>query len=203
MMRRRSSSRCSRKLMPVISSDARCWAFSTTGLGILARDVRSQRLFGEGSAVLFNVGCDIGYRWLRGCWKGLASDRVDGRNADRVEEPLGGQDLGWGLGLPTGPLLQLDIHHLHFELALEFIARLLELGQRLPQLPSQFGKLLRPEQDKGQQEDKNHFRHAEVHRFIIMPELSGGKPQKPPVSLRSIATPTLVGDDRGAHQVSC
>src|SRR5215469_8466318 len=114
MMRRRSSSRCSRKLMPVISSDARCWAFSTTGLGILARDVRSQRLFGDGSGVLFNLGRDIGDRWLRGRWQGLARDRVDGRNADRVEV-LGGQDLGWGLGLPTGPLLQLDIHHLHFE----------------------------------------------------------------------------------------
>src|SRR5215472_15870389 len=121
MMRRRSSSRCSRKLMPVISSDARCWAFSTTGLGILARDVRSQRLFGDGSGVLFNLGCDIGDRWLRSRWQGLAGNRVDGRNADRVEELLGGQDLGRGLGLPPRPLLQLDIHHLHFELALEFI----------------------------------------------------------------------------------
>src|SRR6516165_9959578 len=122
MMRRRSSSRCARKLMPVISSDARCWAFSTTGLGILARHVRSQRLCGDGSGVLFNVGCDIGDRWLRGRWKGLARDRLDGRNTDRVEKLLGGQDLRWGLGLPAGLLLQLDIHHLHFELALEFIA---------------------------------------------------------------------------------
>ena len=41
MMRRRSSSRCSRKLMPVISSEPRSWAFSITGLGIVARGVRS------------------------------------------------------------------------------------------------------------------------------------------------------------------
>src|ERR1700755_3560966 len=34
MMRRRSSSRCSRKLIPVISDEARSWAFSKTGLGI-------------------------------------------------------------------------------------------------------------------------------------------------------------------------
>ena len=75
-----------------------------------------------------------------------------------------------------GPLFQLDVQHLGFELAFEFVAGFLELGKRLAQLASQFGKLPRPENYQGQQEDENHLRHAKIHGFIIMRGGDGSKP---------------------------
>src|SRR5664279_452376 len=90
MMRRRSSSRCSRKLMPVISSEPRFWAFSSTGLGIVARDFRS------GGGRFGGQRCGFGDYWInrrgRERQRG-AGNRLHGWDADGVEELLGRNDL--------------------------------------------------------------------------------------------------------------
>src|ERR1019366_2884580 len=152
MMRRRSSSRCSRKLMPVISSEPRFWAFSSTGLGIVARHFRSgwRRVCGQ----RWGFG-SRGFNQTRPGYErqGCAGNRLHGRNADGVEELFRGNDLAcvlnrlYGDDLADrffGALFQFDVHHLGFELVLELIAGLLELAQYLAQLSSQSGKLLGP-----------------------------------------------------------
>src|SRR5450755_2620435 len=135
MMRRRSSSRCSRKLMPVISSEPRFWAFSSTGLGIVARDCRGsgRRVGGQ----RWGFG-SRGFNQTRSGYErqGSAGNRLHGRYADGVEELFRGNDLAGVLnrvygddlaGRLLGALLQFDVHHLGFELVLELVAGLLEL----------------------------------------------------------------------------
>src|ERR1017187_3549956 len=184
MMRRRSSSRCSRKLMPVISSEPRFWAFSNTGLGIGARNFRSGRGVGSGQRCGFG---DYGInRRGRGSGRqGSAGNRLHGRNADGVEELFRGNDLAGVLNRIYGDdvadrlfgaLFQFDVHHLGFELVLELVAGLLELAQYLAQLSSQSGKFLGPKDDESQQKDEDHLWHAEIHiALIIIGRIAGGK----------------------------
>src|ERR1019366_7583742 len=184
MMRRRSSSRCSRKLMPVISSEPRFWTFSNTGLGIGARDFSGSWRRVGGQRCGFG---DHGVNETRPGYErqGSAGNRFHGRNADGVEELFGGNDLAGVLnrlygddlaGRLLGALFQFDVHHLGFELVLEFVAGLLEFAQYLAQLPSNSGKLLGPKDDESQQKDEDHLWHAEIHiALIIIGRIAGGK----------------------------
>src|SRR5271165_526535 len=131
MMRRRSSSRCSRKLMPVISSDPRCWAFSMTGLGIVSGSVGC---LGVGTDRLDTGGLGrngSGRIWLGGGRKGRAGNRLDGRRDGWLEQLLRGKDLGARLGLALGAFFEFDVQHLGFKLVLELVAGLFELAEGL------------------------------------------------------------------------
>src|SRR5271165_433355 len=161
MMRRRSSSRCSRKLMPVISSEARFWAVSTTGLGIAARGKRGWQRF----RLRAFAGGWAGYRCGDVFGVAAAYDVWSGRDR-RLPRFLRREDLR-GLGLLLRALLQLDVHHLGFELVLELVAGPLELRHVLAELARQAGQLLGPDQHQGQQEDEDHLWHAEIHGSII------------------------------------
>src|ERR1017187_644347 len=184
MMRRRSSSRGSRKLMPVISSEPRFWAFSSTGLGIGARHFRDGRRRVGGQRWGFG---SRGFNQTRPGYErqGSAGNRFHGRNADGVEELFGRNNLAGVLNRIygddvanrlLGALFQFDVHHLGFELVFELIAGLLELAQYLAQLSSQSGKLLGPKDDESQQKDEDHLWHAEIHiALIIIGRIAGGK----------------------------
>src|ERR1019366_9955689 len=176
MMRGRISSRCSRKLMPVISSEPRFWAFSSTGLGIGARHFRDGRRRVGGQRWGFG---SRGFNQTRPGYErqGSTGNRLHGRNADGVEKLFRGNDLAGVLnrlygddlaGRLLGALFQFDVHHLGFELVLEFVAGLLEFAQYLAQLPSNSGKFLGPKDDESQQKDEDHLWHAEIHIPLII-----------------------------------
>src|ERR1019366_9105403 len=113
-MRRRSSSRCSRKLIPVISWEPRFWAVSRTGLGISARGLSWRRWL---------------VRWQRiwrhhqfGLWCGdLVRAPAAYDSGGRCERRLPGllrRENFRRLCLFLGALLQFNIHDLGFELVL-------------------------------------------------------------------------------------
>src|ERR1700690_1693250 len=133
-MRRRSSSRCSRKLMPVISSEARFWAVSRTGLGIGARR--------------------FGGRWLNyRCSMAPGVNFGDIRRGTPAHHSLGLHDrslpsLLWWEDLRLilrpwrrlfGLFFQFNVQHLRFQLVLEFVAGALELGHEFAHLAGQSG----------------------------------------------------------------
>src|SRR5208337_1818597 len=147
--------------MPVISSEARFWAVSTTGLGIGARGncgwLRFRRCGFLGGRAGYRSGDVFG---------GTAAHDVWSWRDRRLPQPLRREDLR-GLFLLLGALLQLDVHHLRFELVLELVAGPLELGHVLAELARQAGESLGADNHQGQQEDEDHLWHAEIHGFII------------------------------------
>ena len=65
--------------------------------------------------------------------------------------------------------LQLQVADLVLELRLELVAGALEFAQRLPYLPADFGQLLGPEDQQGEQENEDHLWKAELHGSMIIP----------------------------------
>src|SRR6516162_4567668 len=145
MMRRRSSSRCSRK--PIagrfsLSSPCEGSSPATSGIGSLSDGI--------------GRGCQLRRRVL------------SGRHVD--QRPAGDRGPGrlcrWKnlrLGLP------LQIGDLRLDLGPEFIRSPLQLVESLPHLPSNLRKLLRSKHQKRQEEQEGHLRKTE-HSVIILPE---------------------------------
>ena len=72
--------------------------------------------------------------------------------------------MNWGQdGLAV--LLDIQLRDFGLNLCLEFVRGPLEFIQGPPDLPSNLGQLLWPEQDQGKKEEKNHLWKAQVHRF--------------------------------------
>ena len=58
-----------------------------------------------------------------------------------------------------------QVRDFRFNLSLEFIRGPFKFVERLADLASNLGQLLGPEDDQGQQEDKDHLWKTEVHEF--------------------------------------
>src|SRR5574340_281528 len=122
MMRRRSSSRCSRKLMLAMRS-SRAWR-------------------GVGSAVVSGIGSLAGDSALGGAGCGPAGGAAGDRTWRR-------QDAGGGFGLPLLQILHFELAHLRFQLRLELVAGAAELPHRPPDLAPDLRQLLGPEDQQG------------------------------------------------------
>src|SRR5207245_7192040 len=140
MIRRRSSSRCSRKLIAGMDSSA-CpeggISAATSGIGSLAGGF--------------------------GLRHGSSLARVSAGYGD-----FPGLQEWQNLGLVD---LVFQISDFRLDLRLELVAGSAELVEGLADLPPDFRQLLRPKDDKGQQEDEHHLWKAEVHTDIIPPSL--------------------------------
>ena len=62
-------------------------------------------------------------------------------------------------------IFDVQVRDLRFNLSLEFIRGAFKFVERLADLASNFGQLLGPEDDQGQQEDEDHLWKTEVHEF--------------------------------------
>src|SRR6185369_9949179 len=149
IMRRRSSSRCSRKLMLPMCSERTCLAAAYAGLGI--GRLRGRRAFR--SRRLIAVG-----------WQRLRFS-IHNRAHRGLQDGCGGLRFLFAFGF------ELELAHFCFQLPLELVTGTLELAQSLPDLASDLRQLLGPKDDEGQQEDEDHLRHAKIHKAIILPWL--------------------------------
>src|SRR5215472_14064207 len=145
-MRRRSSSRCSRNPIAGISSWSDPCGETSAAISGIRRRLRHRVVFGGESR--------------RGVFRG----RVD-HTASRhcaTKSVRGRQNLGWRLPLQVGDL--------RLDLGTKFIGSALEFVHGLADLAGNLGQLLWPEYEQSQHEKKNHFREAEIHAAIILPE---------------------------------
>src|SRR5438270_9127675 len=143
MILRRSSSRCSRKLMLLISS-------------LLKRPLD------EGCTAESGIGCLGGRTYLRG-WLGTHF-----RAADSCRRAVGNRSFWWTCRIRHNRM-QVRFHFqlidFGLDLRLEFVAGALEFRQRAADLAPDLRHLFGAENDQGQHENKNHFGQAEVHDF--------------------------------------
>ena len=135
--RRRSSSRCSRRVMARNGS-----------AGAPATEEVSRSAWGEVSGIgsrrfLGRSGRFLDFYWARG-------------HTTRRS--------GWRLDLV---LLRLQLPDLVFQLTAEVIAGALKLRHSAANLAGNFRQLSRPENKQGQEEEENHLGKAEVHLSII------------------------------------
>ena len=74
---------------------------------------------------------------------------------------------GWrfGGGEDLMTIFYIEVRDLRFNLSLEFIRGAFKFVERLADLASNFGQLLGPEDDQGQQEDEDHLWKTEVHEL--------------------------------------
>src|ERR1700687_641809 len=67
-------------------------------------------------------------------------------------------------------LFDIQLGDLGLDLRLEFVRGSLEFIEGPPDLPSDLGQLLWPEQDQGKKEEEDHLWEAQVHTSMILPE---------------------------------
>ena len=67
-------------------------------------------------------------------------------------------------------LFDIQLRDFGLDLRLEFVRGPLEFIQGPPDLPSDLGQLLWPEQDQGKKEEEDHLWEAQVHVSMILPE---------------------------------
>ncbi len=79
----------------------------------------------------------------------------------------------WPGRKPLFALVGLYLRYFGLELALELVACALELAQRFTQLAAHLRQLLRPKKQQGEQKDKDHFGHSEIHGCMILRPTSG------------------------------
>src|SRR3954471_21110189 len=149
MMRLRSSSRCSRKLIAGI-----CSGTSSSELAVIS----GIRRLGERGG----LGFEGGRLDMR-----LRPHRKRGNGAYRG---LRWQDLLLGFGIPV------ELGDFAFYLGFKLIGSALEFVQGTANLPSNFRQFLGPKDQQGNQKQENHLREAQIHGLMITPESDTSKP---------------------------
>ncbi len=148
--------------MPVISSEPRFWAVSSTGLGMS---------YSVLAGIVGGLACAISF-WLGPVTASEMSSELPRLTISGAGVSVssgcfsGGRIFGASL-LLLGALLQLDVHHLGFELVLELVAGPLELGHVFAELPGEAGEPLGANDHQGQEKDEDHLWHAEIHGSMI------------------------------------
>src|SRR5581483_2519147 len=72
-----------------------------------------------------------------------------------------------GLNLPLAGIY-IQLRNFGLDLGFELVAGAFELVERFTYLPPNLRQFLRPEDDQGDHEDKNHLWQAEIHAYIIL-----------------------------------
>ncbi len=88
------------------------------------------------------------------------------RVRDHIGRSRGGNHTRDGFGGRqdfAGVRFALQVLDLRFDLRLELVAGAAEFVEGAPDLAANLRHLLGPKQEEGEQEDKNHFREAEIH----------------------------------------
>src|ERR1700674_2098043 len=165
MIRRRSSSRCSRKLIAGIVSCGfgRDPSETLSGIGSL----RQRRLFGAGFYTVFRT-------------------RFQGRTGGFRRQGQGGyrtlRRLGWRQNLPF--ILRIQLRNLRRDLGLEFVRGALDLIEHLAHLARDLRQLLGPKNEQRQEKQKYRLRkaHATHHTAPARWRQRGPATSQPPLA---------------------
>src|SRR5919197_2957025 len=162
MTRRRSSSRCSRKLIPgssCLSFPASMSGTIHSGSGSRSRGRRRSR-----GAVSWGGYCRRSSLWQAG--NGIVRRRR--RRRDFLLALLG-----------------LELPHLVFQLPLQLVGSAPKLGQGAADLAAYLRHLLRPKQQQGEKKQEKYLRKAEIHGYMILAAGAAANAQAPSGSLIS------------------